>query len=77
MRFRARKRFRFGPFFVNFSASGGRPRFTSWGLKVWRWTWNVTRGTHTVDTPGMGSLHFGGSKRRRKAATSKNAEVGA
>lgn len=62
MRFRARKRLQFGPFYATFTQRG----FSSWGIKVWRWTRNFTRGTDTVDTPGPGSLHFGGRKRRSR-----------
>lgn len=58
MRFRARKTFRFGPFFASFTQSG----FSSWGIRIGPWTHNVTRGTNSIDTPGPGSLH---SRRRR------------
>lgn len=60
MRFRARKTFRFGPLFARFTHKG----FSSWGIKVWRWTWNATRGTHTLDTPGPGSVQTGGRRRQ-------------
>lgn len=46
---RARKRLTFGPLFVWITQRG----FSSWGIP---WTWNVTRGTHTVDTPGPGHV---------------------
>lgn len=48
MPFTFRKRFRFGPIFVNVGKRG----VTSWGLKVGRLTWNATRRTTSVDLPG-------------------------
>jgi hypothetical protein len=62
MRFRARKTYRVGPLFFTFTQNG----FSSWGIKVWRFTRNFTRQTSTIDTPGPGSLHFGGWKRGRR-----------
>lgn len=59
MRFHARKRLRFGPFYVVLTEHG----LTSWGIRVWRYTRNFTRGTSTFDTPGPGAVYFG--KRRR------------
>lgn len=61
MKFRARKVIRLGPIFFTFTQRG----FSSWGLKVGPFTRNFTRGTSTIDTPGIGSLHFGGKKRGR------------
>lgn len=61
MRFRARKTFRLGPLFATFTQRG----FTSWGVRIGPWTWNLTRGTHSVDTPGPGSVHFGRKRGRR------------
>ena len=52
-----RKRFRFGPIIVN----AGRNGFTSWGLKVGRWSWNSRTGKHRVDLPGP----FSWTSRRR------------
>ena len=40
-----------------------RTAFTSWGFRQGRVTRNVTRGTTSVDTPGFGSVLFGGRKR--------------
>lgn len=40
-----------------------RAAFTSWGYRQGRVTRNVTRGTTSVDTPGFGSVLFGGRKR--------------
>jgi hypothetical protein len=59
MRFRARKTFRLGPVFFVFTQSG----FSSWGIRIGPWTHNITRGTHTIDTPGPGSLHSRGRRR--------------
>ncbi len=57
MRFRARKRVRIGPVVLYF---GFPPlRMTSWGLHVWRWTWNARTRKQTFDTPGPGSLQWG------------------
>lgn len=61
MRFRARKTVRLGPLFFTFTQSG----FSSWGVKVGAFTHNFTRGSSTVDTPGPGSVHWGGRRRRR------------
>lgn len=60
MKFKARKTFRLGPLYFNFTQRG----FTSWGIRIGPWSRNVTRGTWTVDTPGPGSLH-GGRRRQR------------
>lgn len=59
MRFRARKTFRFGPFYMTLTQSGRR----SFGIKLGPFRHNFTHGTSTVDTPGPGSLHFGRRKR--------------
>jgi hypothetical protein len=55
--FRARKTVRLGPFFWSFSQNG----FTSWGFRIFGWTRNVTRGTDSIDTPGIGGI-----RRRRQ-----------
>lgn len=52
MRFRARKTFRIGPLFANFSQRG----FTSWGIRIGPYTWNATRRTSSIDTPGIGGF---------------------
>jgi hypothetical protein len=62
MRFRARKTFRVGPLFFTFTQNG----FSSWGIRIGPFTKNFTRGTSTIDTPGIGSLHFGGQRRRQR-----------
>lgn len=43
-----RKRLRFGPPVIN----AGRRGFTSWGLKVGRWSRNSRTRAHRVDLPG-------------------------
>lgn len=60
MRFRARKTFRLGPIFFTFTQNG----WSSWGIRIGPFTHNFTRNTSTIDTPGIGSLHFGGRRRR-------------
>ena len=59
MRFRARKSLRLGPLFFTFTQNG----FSSWGVKVGPFTHNFSRRTSSVDTPGPGSVHFGGRGR--------------
>lgn len=61
MRFHARKTFRVGPIQLHFTEHG----FSSWGLHIWRWTWNATTGRHSVDTPGPGGVSTEGRRRRR------------
>ncbi len=60
MKFRMRNRLKIGPIYVLFSQG----RFTSWGIKLGRFSRNFTRGTWVVDTPGPGSVH-GGRRRSR------------
>lgn len=60
MRFRARKTFRFGPLFFSFTQRG----FSSWGIRLWRYTWNAKTRRSTFDSPGPGSVTWGGRKRR-------------
>lgn len=66
VRYRApRRRFRWGPFYMN--TTGLIPKFSSWGIKWWRFGHNVTRGESIVDTPGPGSVsHRWGKKRGRR-----------
>jgi hypothetical protein len=59
MRFRARKTFRFGPFYMTVNQSGRR----SFGIKVWRFSHNFTRRTTHIDTPGPGGFHHQHGKR--------------
>jgi hypothetical protein len=58
--FQWKKRINLGPLFVWLTPRG----FTSWGWKLGRWTRNVTRDTHNIDTPGPGGLRFGRRRRR-------------
>lgn len=62
MRFRARKTIRFGPLFWTFTQNG----FTSWGIRIGPYRRNFTRGTSSFDSPGPGSVHWGGRKRGRR-----------
>lgn len=62
IRFRARKTVRVWPFYWNFSTNG----FTSWGIRIWRYNRNFARGTSSFNTPGLGSLHWGGKGRRSR-----------
>jgi hypothetical protein len=48
MSIRARKTLRFGPVRFNFTEHG----FTSWGVKVGRWSWNARTRRSSVDLPG-------------------------
>lgn len=58
MRFNFRKRVRIWPFVFNFGTRG----FTGWGIKVWRYSWSARTRRHTFDTPGPGSVTWGGKK---------------
>ncbi len=58
--FSARKTITVGPLFFRFTQNG----FASWGIKVGRFTRNFTRDTTTLDTPGPGSLRWGGKGRK-------------
>lgn len=61
MRFRARKALRFGPLVIHLTQRG----FSSWGLRLWRWTWNAKTRRSTFDTPGPGSVAWGGKGQSR------------
>lgn len=43
-----RKRQKFGPLVLNFTENG----FSSWTIKVGRWSWNSRARAHRVDLPG-------------------------
>lgn len=58
---RARKTFRFGPFFMTLTQSGNR----SFGIKIGPFTHNFTRGTTSIDTPGPGGFHHKHRRRNR------------
>jgi hypothetical protein len=57
-RYHDRGRWHLGPMFVNYTrgAPWELPRITSWGIRIGRWTRNVTRGTDSFDTPGRGGV---------------------
>lgn len=58
MKFRARKHIKLGPITINLTERG----FSSWSIKIGRYSWNSrTRKSH-FDTPGPGSIEFGGKK---------------
>jgi hypothetical protein len=63
MRFRFRKSFRFGSPKCCVRWHVSQRGYTGWSLKVWRWTYSNSTNTQTFDTPGPGSLHWGGRKR--------------
>lgn len=78
-RFRARQQWHIGPrwlrYFRNYSASlsrdGGRVGFTSHGIRIHiplagPVTHNFTTQITTWDTPGLGSVQFGGRSRRER-----------
>lgn len=60
MKFRARKSIPLGPVRLNFTEGG----FTSWSVKIGRWSWNSRTGRQTFDTPGPGSVNWGGRSSR-------------
>jgi hypothetical protein len=61
MRFHARRTFRLGPLFFSFTERG----FSSWGVRLGRYAYNVTHRTSSFDTPGVGGLrHRHGARRR-------------
>jgi len=73
-RFRARKVWRIGPYFRNYSASAGEGRarmgFTSHGVRfrlplIGTVTRNFTTGVTTWNSPGPGSVAFGGRRRSK------------
>ena len=46
-----RKSFKFGPFRFHFTKQG----FSSWSIKIWRWSWNSKERAQRVDLPGPAS----------------------
>jgi hypothetical protein len=58
MKFRARKRLRFGPLQANVTERG----LSSWSIRIWRFTYNLRTRRWSFDTPGPGSVS---GKRRR------------
>lgn len=62
MRFRWRKNLLNGPLRVTASDRG-----LSWGVKLGNFlSWSAKTGKTTVNTPGPGSVEFGGRKRGRR-----------
>jgi hypothetical protein len=59
IRFRARRTVSFGPLRLQFTERG----FSSWGLRIGRWSWNARTRQHTVDTPGPGYVQTRGRRR--------------
>lgn len=43
-----RKRKKIGPIILNFTENG----FSSWSIKIGRWSWNSRARAHRVDLPG-------------------------
>ena len=43
-----RQRKKFGPLILNFTQNG----FSSWSIKIGRWSWNSKAKAHRVDLPG-------------------------
>jgi len=43
-----RKRKKYGPIILNFTENG----FSSWSIKIGRWSWNSRAKAHRVDLPG-------------------------
>jgi hypothetical protein len=43
-----RKRKKIGPLILNFTENG----FSSWSIKIGRWSWNSKARAHRVDLPG-------------------------
>jgi len=43
-----RKRKKYGPIILNFTENG----FSSWSIKIGRWSWNSKARAHRVDLPG-------------------------
>ncbi len=46
-----RKTLRFGPLRFNFTKNG----FSSWSIRIWRWSWNSKTRAQRVDLPGPAS----------------------
>jgi hypothetical protein len=50
-----RKSFKFGPLHFNYGKNG----FTSWSIKIGRWSWNSRTRKQRVDLPGPLSWRSG------------------
>ncbi|HLT11674.1 MAG TPA: DUF4236 domain-containing protein [Micromonosporaceae bacterium] len=46
-----RKSFKFGPLRFNFTKKG----FSSWSIRIWRYSWNSRKRAHRFDLPGPAS----------------------
>jgi len=46
-----RKRLRLGPISIHFTEHG----YSSWSIKLWRWSWNSKTRKQRVDLPGPAS----------------------
>jgi uncharacterized protein DUF4236 len=57
-----RKREKFGPLVFNFTENG----FSSWSLKVGRWSWNSRSKRQRYDLPGPFSWKQDRSKKEKK-----------
>lgn len=60
MKVRARPHIRLGPITLNMTERG----FSSWSIKIGRYTWNSRTHKSHVDTPGPGSIEFGGKNNK-------------
>lgn len=66
MRVRYRARRRIGPFAINIAPGRGMlPRVSSVAIKVGPFTRNLTRGTTSINTPGLGSVQLDSGRSRR------------
>lgn len=73
MRFRARKTVRLGPLRLNFTQKG----FSSYSIRVWRYTWNSRTRQNRFDTPGWGGVVWGGKKKgQSRTGTPANRRTG-
>lgn len=52
-----RKTVRLGPLRLHFTKNG----FSSWSIKIWRWSWNSRQRAHNIDLPGPTSWTSKGS----------------
>lgn len=59
MKFRARKTLPIGPVKLHFTEHG----FSSWSIKIGPFSWNSRTNKKHFDTPGPGSLEWGGHER--------------
>lgn len=75
-RFRYRARPSLGPFRINIARGRGvLPRVSSVSVKAGPFTWNPTRRTASVDTPGIGSVMIPYGGRARGAVTTRGGRL--